>query len=207
MTRCAESIRIQDFLDGELAPDAALAFTAHLAGCAECAAEMASFRSVIASLEGAPLPSPRPELTARILDHVLPSRIRRRRLAVLGWGYASALAVCAGAIALWALQPGRDVLLETLSGRLSHRLLGAGLFVVNLLGSSAMRLAEGWGLVHATSHRLAPLSRALGTVLLEPGIMLAVWAAAAVCAALLWWMRPRELTAAREVRHVGIVGF
>jgi anti-sigma factor RsiW len=207
MTRCHESIRIQDFLDGELDPGEVLAFRAHLSGCRECAAELASFQSVIATLERAPLLVPPAGLTGRILDQVLPSRSRRRRLAVLGWGYAVASAVCVVAVALWALQPGRDALLETLSGQLSHRLLGAGIFVLNTLGASAMRLADGWSLLRAIGERLAPLTRALGAVLTEPGIAFTVWAAAAVCAALLWWMRPRSSTAAREVRHVSVLGF
>ena len=207
MTRCRESLRIQDFLDGELPPGEAAAFRAHLAGCRECAAELASFQSLIATLERAPLLAPRPELTGRILEQVLPSRARRRRLVALGWGYAAALAACVGAVALWAPQPGGNALLETLSGQLSHRLLGAGLFVLNMLGASAVRLADGWGLLHAVGERLAPLSRALGAVLMEPGIAFTVWAAAAVCAALLWWMRPRASAAAREVRHVSVLGF
>lgn len=207
MTRCRENLRLQDFLDGELPPAEAVAFRAHLAGCRDCAAEVASFQSLIATLECAPLLAPRPELNGRILERVLPSRARRRRLVALGWGYAGALAVCVGAVALWALRPGGNALLETLSGRLSHRLLGAGLFVLNLLGASAARLADGWSLLHAVDGRLAPLSRALGAVFAEPSIALTIWAAAAVCTALLLWMRPRASTAAREVHHVGVLGF
>ena len=207
MTRCSQSIRIQDFLDGELPPLEAVAFRAHLAGCRECAVETASIQSIIAALERVPLATPRPDLTGRILDRVLPSRARRRRFVALGWGYAAALAACTAAVALWALQPGRQVLIETLSGRLSHRLLGVGLFVLNSLGASAVRLAGGWSWLHAAGERLAPLSRALGAVLAEPSIVLTIWAAAAVCAALLWWMRPRAGSAVREVRHVSVLGF
>jgi anti-sigma factor RsiW len=207
MTRCRENLRLQDFLDGELPPGEAVAFRAHLAGCRECAAEVASFRSLIATLERAPLLAPRAELTGRILERVLPSRARHRRFVALGWGYAAALALCAGGVALWALQPGRNALLESVSGQLSHRVLGAGLFVLNLLGTSAVRLADGWGVFHAILERLAPLSRALGAVFMEPGIALTVWAATAVCSVLLWWMRPRAGAAAREVRHVSILGF
>jgi anti-sigma factor RsiW len=207
MTRCRENLRLQDFLDGELPTGEVVAFRAHLAVCQDCAADLASFQSLIATLERVPLLAPRPELTGRILDRVLPSRARRRRLAVLGWSYAGALSACAGAVALWALQPGGNAQVETLSGQLSHRLLGAGFFVLNLLGASAVRLADGWSLLHAAGERLAPLSRALGAVLTEPGIALTIWAAAAVCAALLWWMRPRAGAAAREVHHVGVLGF
>jgi anti-sigma factor RsiW len=207
MTRCKESLRVQGFLDGELAPGEVMDFRAHLAGCPECAAELAAYQHVIAALERVPLLAPPPALTGRILERVLPSRARRRRLAVLGWLYAAASAACVGLVALWVLQPGRDAMLETFSGQLSHRLLGAGLFVLNTLGASAVRLADVWGLLHAAGERLAPLTRALGAVLTSPGIALSVWSAAAVCAALLWWMRPRTGSAAREVRHVSVLGF
>lgn len=207
MTPCRENLRLQDFLDGELPPGEAVAFRAHLAGCRECAAEAESFRSLIATLERAPLLAPRPELTGRILERVLPSRARRRRLVALGWGYAAALTACVGTVALWALRPGGSEQLEMLSGQLSHRLLGAGLFVLNLLGASAVRLADGWSLLHAIGGRLAPLARALGAVVTEPSIALSIWAATAVCAVLLWWMRPRAGAAAREVHHVGVLGF
>lgn len=207
MMRCRENLRLQDFLDGELPPGEVVAFRAHLAVCRDCAAEMASFQSLIATLERAPLLAPRPELTGRILERVLPSRTRRRRIAVLGWSYAGALTACVGGVALWALQPGGNAQLETLSGQLSHRLLGAGLFVLNLLGASAVRLADGWSLLHAIGGHLAPLSRALGAVITEPSIALSIWAATAVCAVLLWWMRPRAGAAAREVHHVGVLGF
>jgi anti-sigma factor RsiW len=207
MTRCRENLRLQDFLDGELPPGEVLAFRAHLAGCRDCASEVASFQSLIATLERAPLLAPRSELTGRILERVLPSRVRHRRLVALVGSYAGALTACVGAVALWVLQPGRSAQFETLSGQLSHRLLGAGLFVLNLLGASAVRLADGWSLLHAIGERLAPLSRALGAVLTEPSIALTIWAAAAVCAALLWWMRPRAGAGAREVHHVGVIGF
>ncbi len=207
MTRCAENLRLQDFLDGELPPAETVAFRAHLAACRDCAAEVASFQGLIATLERAPLLAPRPELTGRILERVLPSRARHRRLAALGWGYAGALAACFAGVATWALQPGGHAQLETLSGQLSHRLLGAGIFVLNLLGASAVRVADSWSVVRAVGGRLAPLSRALGAVLAEPSVALAIWAAAAVCVALLWWMRPRAGAAAREVHHVGVLGF
>jgi anti-sigma factor RsiW len=207
MTRCGENQRLQDFLDGELTPLEAAAFRAHLAGCAGCAAEVASFESLIATLEQAPLLEPRPELTGRILERVLPSRVRRRRLVALGWTYAGALAACVAGVAVWMAGAGGTARLEALSGQLSHRLLGAGLFVLNLLGASAVRIADGWSLLHAVGVRLAPLTRALLAVLAQPGIAWAMGAAAAACVALLWWMRPRTSAVAREVHHVGVLGF
>jgi anti-sigma factor RsiW len=207
MKRCSERVRVQDFLDAELPPEEGAAFHAHLASCAECAAEIASFERLFARLERPLLAVPPEGLTGRILERVLPSRARRRRLAALGWAYAAALAACGGVIALWAGTPGHRALLEMLSGQASRRLLGVGLFVLNALGASAVRLADGWGWLQIAGERLAPLSRALGAVLAQPDVGFAVWAAAAVCVALLWWMRPPAKPAVREVRRVGFVGF
>jgi len=39
MTRCRETINVQDWLDGTLEPEAAARFEAHLAGCPACEAE------------------------------------------------------------------------------------------------------------------------------------------------------------------------
>jgi hypothetical protein len=206
MTTCRETVRVQDFLDGDLPPAEAMAFRTHLSRCGECTAELVAFQRVIATLEEAPLPSPRPELTGRILARVLPSRIRRRRLAALGWTYVGALAACAGIAALWSLAPASHGWLAAIPAEVSHRLLGLGLFVLNALGASLVHLADGWRWLHAVGDRLAPLSRALGTVLGQRGIVVTVWAAAAACAALLWWMRPRSVTAVREVRHVSVLG-
>ena len=208
MTTCSERVRVQDYLDGELDPGTALAGRAHLAGCAECAAEVAAFERVIVSLERAPLATPPARLTARILDEVLPSRRRVRRLAALGWVYAGSVAVCAAAGTLWwRLDPGLHATLGRLSTAVSGRLVGLGLFALNALGSAAVRLADGWGVAHAVGSRMAPLSRALGEVVAQPGIGLAIWAAGAACAGLLWWMRPRPRPAVREVHHVGVLGF
>jgi anti-sigma factor RsiW len=207
MSHCSRATLVQDFLDGQLPPDEAAAFRAHLVGCAECAGEAASFERLFATLDR-PLPVWLPDdLSVRILDRVLPSRVRRRRLVALGWGYAAALAACGGVLALWWLTPGRQAFLGTLSAQASRRLLGAGLFVLDTLGASAVHLADGWGWLHAAAARLAPLTRALAAVFSQPDIGLAVWAATAVCAALLWWMRPRPSPAVRRVHHVGFLGY
>ncbi len=208
MRRCAESDRVQDWLDGLLAPDEALRFRAHLDRCPDCAAEVALFRRVFEALEGAPLLEPRARLERRILERVLPSRARRRRrLAALGWGYAAALAACGLVIGALAALPGWKPLLEAVSVEASRRLVGVGLVLLNGLGASVLRLAEGWAWARAAAGPLASLARALGAVLSLPAIGLTLWAAAAACAALLWWLRPYAGRAAKEARHVGVLGF
>ena len=78
MTDCIHQKRVQAFLDGDLSADEARAFRDHLAGCADCAAELATYRRVFALLDEAPLAEPAPALGERVLAHVLPSRQRRR---------------------------------------------------------------------------------------------------------------------------------
>src|SRR5262245_4734751 len=50
MTRCPETSRIQDWLDGELLPERAARLEAHVAGCAECRAEATAYRALFAEL-------------------------------------------------------------------------------------------------------------------------------------------------------------
>lgn len=205
MTRCEQSIRIQDFLDGELPAGEAAAFRAHLAACPRCATELDSFRRLVAALECEPLEIPRPELTGRILARVLPSRLRRRRLAALGLGYAASVAVTGAA--LWALRAFGGGVLGALPAWLSRHLLRGALSALDALGASAVNLATGLGWLEAVAQRLDPLSRAFVVLITDPRVAPAVWAAVTVCAVLLWWMRPRRTSGVGEVRHVGITVF
>lgn len=204
MTRCEQESRIQDFLDGELPPGEAVAFRAHLAACPRCAAEAGAYRRLITAIEREPLEVPRPELTGRILAHVLPSRLRRRRLAALGLGYAAGLVVTGAGVALWMLGAGGGAALRSLPAWLWRHLLRSGLAALDALGSSAVNLATGWGWLEAAAGRLAPMTRAFVVLMSDPRVAPAVWAAVTVCAVLLWWMRPRGASASQEVRHVGI---
>ncbi len=120
MTRCPQAPRVQDFLDGDLAPAEAAAFRAHLAVCTECAGEVALFERLITTLERPALVEPPAGLTERVLARVLPSRARRRRLAVLGWSYLGALTACAAAVGLWVAQPAGRASLEDASAVLSR---------------------------------------------------------------------------------------
>src|SRR5262249_17432311 len=90
MNRCRETALVQDWLDGTLAPGAAERFEAHLAGCRECEAEVAAYRTVFAGLRSLPLLDPRPELFERIMDEVLPNHAPRW-VKLLGWTYGVAL--------------------------------------------------------------------------------------------------------------------
>ena len=207
MTRCPETFFIQDFLDGERSEQEAVAFRVHLATCARCAADVALYRHAFDCLDRLPLARPAADLTERILDRVVPSRVRRRWVATAGWSYAGALAACLAAGLVWISQPGARGLLETLSGEASRRLVHSVIFALNALSIAVLSLADGWGVLAAAGERLAPLARALTALVSNPAILAALGAAGLSCAALLWWMRPRERHATREVRHVNVLGF
>lgn len=208
MSRCSHLPQVQDYLDGMLEPGAARAFEHHMGGCGECRLELALYRRVFAALEGAPTFDPGPALTERVLDHVLPSRVKRqRRLAVLGWVYGGSLAVSAFAIVAAAVQPLGRAALAALWGQASHRVLGTLEFVLNTVTWLAIRAAGAGEWLTTTSQRVAPVVRGIGAVLSEPAVAMTLTAAAAVSIAVIWWMRPRERAGAKEARYVAIVGF
>ena len=208
MNGCSERQRVQDYLDRALEPGAAQAFRAHLATCPGCTAELALYRRVFDALAATPTWDPGPALTERVLARVLPSQIRRhRRLVALGWGYAGALAGMLGAVGVWSARPGSVNALESLSGEASRRLLQTGVFLLNSLTQGSLRFAEGWGLLASAVQRFSPVHRAFSAVMSQPEVALTLWAAALVCGGVLWWMRPRSQSAARGVRHVGVLGF
>ncbi len=206
MNGCPERPHIQDYLDRTLDPGAARTFRAHLVTCASCAAELALYRRVFDALAATPSWDPGPALTERVLARVLPSQVRRhRRLVALGWGYAGALAGVLAAVGVWSSRPAAGHALESLSGEASRRLVQTGVFLLNSLTQASLRLAEGWGLLAATAERFSPVNRAFSAAVSQPVVALTTWAAVLVCAGVLWWMRARS--AARGVRHVGVLGF
>src|SRR5262252_1650902 len=184
MNRCPETINVQDWLDGTLEPEAAARFEAHMAGCAECEAEVAAFRVVFAELRSLPLLDPRPELFQRIMDDVLPHRAPHW-LRVVGWAYAGALTASVAAIASAFVLPGPSTWLHGVIASATHSLTETGTFVLRSMsdalagdGSAGRALKLVWG------------------ALAHPAILVTIVAAIGVCAGLLWWMRPRERRAA-----------
>ena len=207
MTGCYEPRFIQEYLDGELHPSDARLLREHLEVCPRCAAELALYRQTFEALDRMRLLSPSPALTERVLDRVLPSRLRRRWVKTVGWSYAGALALSLAAVMLWVSQPATRSLVVSLTDELSRRLVQSLIFVLNMLTFAIMSLANGWGLVTAAGQRLVPLTRALVSLFSNPGIQAALALAGAACVALLWWMRPREKRTTEEVRRVGVLGF
>ena len=209
MNRCAESRFVQDYLDHELSPERTRAFEAHAAQCASCAAEIAAYGSMFAALGGPALrvEDPGPSLTERILDRVVPSRLRARWVTAFGWAYGTASAVTTFAFVSWVVQPSTHVWLAQSYSETSLRVVQTLLFSYQAATQSWVQVIEGFSFLAALAERSAPLFRALARPWTVP--MLAAIAVAAVlsCAGVLWWMRPRRREAMEEIRNVGLLGF
>ena len=205
MSRCPESQRIEPWMDRELTPEAAHAFARHLAGCDQCAAERRAFESLFSRLRVAPARIPGPGLTERILDRVVPSRVRRHQVSLLGWCYSAVSAVTTFALISWIVRPETHIWLGRLVSAAYGRLIDTGLFALETIMAVALRVERGWGLLEVLGGWVMPVVRALGTLASDPAIAAAVWAALACCAALLWWLRGRPIRIVRGNRHVGIL--
>ena len=201
MIHCPETHRIQDWLDGEFAPAEAERFALHVAACPECEAEAAAYRVVFSELRSVPLLDPRPELFEFIMEQVLPHRMPRWAR-VLGWAYASAFAASLAAIGSAFVLPGPSAWLHGVIAAGLRSLTNTGTFVLRTLSDGLARTGEmlmGGGAV-------GRMLKLLGGVLAHPAVFLTVLAALGVCAAVLWWMRPRERRATGEITHVGMLG-
>jgi anti-sigma factor RsiW len=201
MNRCTEITSVQDWLDGTLEPDAAARFEAHMAGCAECEAEAAAYRVVFAELRALPLLDPRPELFQRIMHEVLPHRAPHW-VRVVGWAYAGAFTASVAAIGSAFVLPGPSAWLHGVIATATHSLTGTSTFVLRSLSDGLARAGETFAGTGSAGRTLKLLWGALA----NPAVLVTVVAAVAVCAGLLWWMRPRERSEHEEMPHVGLLG-
>jgi hypothetical protein len=200
MNRCPESAHVQDWLDGALASADSARFEAHLAGCEACADEVAAFRTVFAELDALPLLDPRPELYDRIVAEVLPHRAPPWVRFVVGV-YAGALVACLGILVGALLRPGPGNWVQALLAAGVRAVADTSMFVIGSVGEGLARTVgflAGEGL-------LALMLRVLVSTFGQPLVLLLVLAATLVCAAVLWWMRPRERDAHPEVTRVGLL--
>jgi anti-sigma factor RsiW len=210
MTTCRYQDQTQAYLDGELPAEQMRVYREHLAGCASCAAELALYRRVFALLEDAPQDEPSPDLTERVLESVLPSRIlarRARRLRAFGWSYAGMLAASVAGFVAWAGQPSGQAVLSALSSAASKRLVEAVRFVVNAASFAFTQSAAVGQSLGQAFERFSPLGRALAAALGQSTILGTLAAALAVSAVMLWWLRPSTRHHAKEIHHVGVLGF
>ncbi len=201
MNRCNETLKVQDWLDGELPPAEAARFEAHLAGCPACEAEAAAYRVVFSELRALPLLDPRPELFDRVMEAVLPHR-PPRWVRVLGLGYAGALAASLVAIGSAFVLPGPSAWLHGIIAAGTRALTETGTFVLRSLGDGLVRLGE----TLAGGGAAGRLFKLLGGALAQPVVWLTLIAAVTVCAALFWWMRARARRTTGELPHVGLLG-
>jgi anti-sigma factor RsiW len=206
MNACNQQFDLQSYLDGELPEAERYRLERHMDQCVSCAVELALLRRVFASLDAMPLLEPGPGLTERVLDKVVPSRVRRRWMQVIGWSYAAAFAAFIAGATLWIAQPGTQEMLGAASGSASIRLTGLLVFVLEALSFAARTVAGGWGLLTAALEWLAPLGRAFTPWLSHPSVRVAVPAATLACAAVLWWMRAREARDSEASNHVAVLG-
>ena len=201
MNHCPETLKAQDWLDGELAPAEAASFESHLATCAACEAEVAAYRVVFSELRAMPLLDPRPELFNRIMDEVLPHRAPRW-VKVLGWGYAGAFAASVVAIGSAFVLPGPAAWMRGVIAAGTRALTETGTYVVLSTSEGLARLGESVGGTSGTARMFKLMWGALS----HPAVFLTLLAAVGVCAAVLWWMRPRERRSSEEIPHVGLLG-
>ena len=194
MNHCPETDRLQEWLDGELAPSEAATIEAHVETCAACAADVAAFRLVFADLDTLPLLEPALELHTRIMDAVLPQRVPKW-VRVLGWAYAASLVASAALLLAAFLLPGPSDWM--------HGIVAAGMSAFARTGAFVMRSFTETLTQVGDATRLL---RLLLGIVLQPVVLGLIVSATAACAALFWWMRPRERRETREVTHVGLLG-
>ena len=208
MKPCSRLETVQTYLDGELDASAAERFREHLAGCEECAAELALYTRVFAALDTTPTWDPGDALTERVMDRVLPSRQRRRRwIHAAGWAYGTLLGGSLAAFALWLFRPGTIGQIGALSAAASHSLVRLTVFTLNASAFAVLNVVNGWSALNAAGAHFAPFGRALTTLFGNRAVGMALLPAALACALVLWWMlRPRG-RGARGARHVGVLGF
>src|SRR5262249_51708059 len=160
---------------------AAARFEAHLAGCAECEAEVAAYRVVFAELKSLPLLDPRPELFDRIMDEVLPQHAPRW-VKVVGWGYAGALTASVAAIASAFIWPAPNAWLHGIVAAATRSVTNTGTFVLRSFSDGFARTGETFAGSGAASRTLKLLWGALA----HPVVLFTIVAAIGVCAGLLW---------------------
>jgi predicted anti-sigma-YlaC factor YlaD len=210
MNRCREIRNVQDYLDRELDAERFAAFERHLETCEACQSEIRAFRSLFDTLgdyrEERAFLDPGPGLTERILDRVLPSRLRRRLVTVLGWIYGGSTAISTFAVVSWISRPESHVWLAQRYGEISLRALQSGLFAFELITRSWFEVLQGWGFLERMAGTLSPIARALARPLADPTLGFILIAATLACAVMLRWMHGQR-EPAEGARHVSLLGF
>jgi hypothetical protein len=98
--------------------------------------------------------------------------------------------------------PGPSAWLHGVIATATHSLTGTSTFVLRSLSDGLARAGETFAGTGSAGRTLKLLWGALA----NPAVLVTVVAAVAVCAGLLWWMRPRERSEHEEMPHVGLLG-
>jgi anti-sigma-K factor RskA len=145
---------------GALDEDERTAFEKHLAGCAECQAEVREYRETAAALaSGVPAVEPPPGLRARVLDQTrsirplvaarTPAATASKRAPPSRWLAAAAVVLALGGLSAWQMERGRRLEVEA--------------SIATLEDSLSIRVAE----IAALDSALAGRDSLLATVLAE----------------------------------------
>jgi predicted anti-sigma-YlaC factor YlaD len=205
MKTCPDFELLQDYLDGELVAEQVRAVEEHLAGCADCAREVASYRLVFERLENLPLWEPSPALVDRVLAEAMPAH-PARWLRYAGWAYAASLVASLGAITVAATNVTARAWMATLAADAAKSVVRSFLFVLQSVNEGLLHTVNALG-SRGEWVRSLPLLHAVIKPLSQPVVLFTLWAAVVAGVALLWWMRPREGRSVRGSRHVGVLGF
>jgi hypothetical protein len=205
MTRCSRNPRIQDYLDGEMAPAERLDFEGHVRGCAECGLELAAYRRVFERLETLETWEPSPDFADRVLGEVMP-RHPARWLRPFAWGAGLTAAASLALIGAAVFVPGPRAWMNGLVAEAARAVVSSLVFVLKSFNGGALRALESLSRSGTVLARAGALLRALVASASHPAVAFTLWAALLAGVALLWWMRPREDRSAREDQHVGMLG-
>ena len=208
MKPCPGRDDIEILLDGELDAVREGALRAHAALCPTCGPELADYERLLATLRHASSWEPEWTVRERILDRVLPSRIRRRYVQIFGWLYGSATAVLTfGFLSAVSRAEVRSAAAQW-AGEVTHGSVRLMVGALELLAVNATHFPERLRGLQSLERLFTPLGRALEQSYHVPAVQLSVWAAALVCAALLAWIHARDQHA-RSIGnggpHVGIL--
>jgi anti-sigma factor RsiW len=205
MTPCPDFDLLQDYLDGELVPDQARSIEAHLAGCAHCAREVASFRLVFDRLANLPLWEPSPALVDRVIAEAMPAH-PARWVKFAGYAYAASLVASLGALAFATSNATGRAWMAALAADAARTVVRSTLFVLQSVNDGLLNTVNALG-SRGEWLRDLPLLHAVVKPLSQPIVLFTLWAALVAGVALLWWMRPREGRSVRGSHHVGVLGF
>ena len=204
MTPCPDFDLLQDFLDGELAPGQAHAIESHLAGCENCAREVANFRLVFQRLGNLPLWEPSPGLVDRVLAEAMPAH-PARWTKIAGWAYAASLIASLGGLAVATSNTTSRAWIAALAANAAKSVVHSFLFVLESVSEGLVATVAALG-SRGEWLRSLPALHAVLKPLSQPSVLFTLWAALVVGVAVIWWMRPRHDRAASGSEHVGILG-